>query len=600
MDSPGQNPGGTADGPETPRSNAAPWRARKYLVLGVALLGLIAGGALLAFMRPKPQPEPEEPPWFADVTDELGINFVHDAGPVGTYFMPQQVGSGAALFDFDGDNRLDIYLLQNGGPNGPKNVLYKQLPDGKFRDASAGSGLDIAGYNMGVAIGDVNNDGKPDVVVTQYTGLKLFLNNGDGTFTDATAEAGLSNPAWSTSAAFFDYDRDGWLDLVVVSYVDYDPSWLCNGPTGARDYCAPKTFKGRVSRLFHNEGGRLAREGKSAQSTRAQFRDVTEVSGLSRVPGPGLGVICADFDGDGRPDIFIANDGAANRLWMNQKGGTFKEEAVQRGIAFNGMGKAEAGMGIALGDIDGDGLFDIFVTHLTEETHTLWKQGPRGLFRDATAHSGVVTPTTRGTGFGTALIDFDHDGFLDLAIVNGRVSARASVTDNSLGPFWSAYGDYNQIFRGEGAQFRDLSPRNPAFCGRYTVSRGLVRGDIDGDGAQDLLVTSVAGRARVFRNVAPKRGHWLAVRAFDPALKRDAYGAEVRVHIGEKTRTAWLNPAEGYLCSGEPCAHFGLGDVERIDGIDVLWPDGTQETFPGSETDRRCVLTRGSGTVAKK
>ena len=256
-------------------------------------------------------------------------------------------------------------------------------------------------------------------------------------------------------------------------------------------------------------------------------------------------MICADFDGDGWPDIFIANDGAPNRLWINGKDGTFKEEAVQRNIAYNAMGKAEAGMGVALGDVDGDGLFDIFVTHLAEETHTLWKQGPRGLFRDTTARSGVVTPTTRGTGFGTVLADFDHDGVLDLAIVNGRVAARTSGKDDSLGPFWSAYGDYNQIFRGEGGgRFHDISPHNDAFSGRYTVSRGLVRGDIDGDGAQDLLVTSIAGRARVFRNVAPKRGHWLAVRAFDPVLKRDAYGAEIRVRSGEKMWTAWLNPAE--------------------------------------------------------
>ena len=583
---------------------------RNYLGLGLALLGLVAGGVLaFVYIWPAaPKPETPEPPWFVDVTDELGINFVHDAGPVGTYFMPQQVGSGAAMFDFDGDGRLDIYLLQNGGPNGPKNVLYKQMPDGKFRDVSAGSGLDIAGYNMGVAIGDVNNDGKPDVLVTQYNGVKLFLNNGDGTFTDITSEAGLSNPAWGTSAAFLDYDRDGWLDLVVVSYVDYDPTWVCSSPTGARDYCAPKTFKGRVSRLFHNEGGRAATGG--AQNPRVRFQDVTESSGLSRVSGPGLGVVCADFDGDGWPDIFIANDGAPNRLWINGRDGTFKEEAVQRGIAYNGMGKAEAGMGVALGDVDGDGMFDIFVTHLAEETHTLWKQGPRGLFRDVTANSGVVAPTTRGTGFGTLLADFDHDGVLDLAIVNGRVAARANAKDDSLGPFWSAYGDNNQIFRGEGGgRFRDLSPHNEAFCGRYTVSRGLVRGDIDGDGAQDLLVTSIAGKARLFRNVALKRGHWLTVRAYDPILKRDAYGAEIRVRIGDKTKTAWLNPAESYLCSGEPCVHFGLGDVKRIDGIDVLWPDGTRdvlwldrtrETFPGCDADQRVVLRRGSGFVAKK
>jgi hypothetical protein len=565
---------------------------KKHLALGLVSACLVAGGVLaFVYTRPSPPADPPEPaagpPWFADVTDEVGIDFAHDAGPTGTYFMPQQVGSGAAFLDFDGDGRLDIYLLQNGGPDGPRNVLYQQTADRKFRDVSKGSGLDIPGHNMGVAVGDVNNDGRPDVVVTQYTGLKLFVNDGGGKFTDVTRPAGLDNPAWGTSAAFFDYDRDGWLDLVVISYVDYDPTWVCHGPTGARDYCAPRTFKGRVSRLFRNEGGKEVR-----------FTDVTEPSGFGRVPGPGLGVICADFDGDGYPDVFVANDGAPNRLWMNQKNGTFKEEAVQRNIAYNAMGVAQAGMGIAIGDIDGDGLFDIFVTHLAEETHTLWKQGPRGLFLDKTAGTGLTDPKERGTGFGTLLADFDHDGILDLGIVNGRVAAR-STEDTSLGPFWSAYGDHNQLFRGGGGgKFESLAKQDRAFCGPYTVSRGLVRGDFDGDGAQDLLVTSIAGRARLFRNVAPKEGHWLTVRATDPARQRDAYGAEVRVRAGGKTWTAWLNPAESYLCSGEPTAHFGLGKVSNVESVEVLWPEGSRERFPGGPADRTRTLTRGSGQSA--
>ena len=247
--------------------------------------------------------------------------------------MPQQVGSGAAFLDFNNDGRLDIYLLQNGGPDSSsRNRLFMQTPDGHFQDVSRGSGLDIAGYNMGVAVGDINNDGWPDILVTQYGGVRLFLNRGDGTFADITAEAGLTNPGWGASAAFFDFDRDGLLDLVVVNYVDYDPTWPCTGPYGKPDYCAPKTFKGRVSRLFRNvseKGGKTVR-----------FEDVTVASGLGSVLGPGLGVICADFDGDGWPDIFIANDGAPNRLWINQHDVTFKEEAVRRGGAYNAMAQA--------------------------------------------------------------------------------------------------------------------------------------------------------------------------------------------------------------------------------------------------------------------
>jgi hypothetical protein len=573
---------------------------------GVCLSLLVLGGLGLGCQRANPSDgapaEDSSPPWFVDVTEELGLDFVHDAGPLGGYFMPQQVGSGAALFDFNNDGRLDIYLLQNGGPNsGSTNRLFMQLPNGHFEDVSAGSGLDIAGYNMGVAVGDFNNDGWPDLLVTQYGGVKLFVNNHNGTFTDVTEQAGINHPTWGTSAAFFDYDRDGWLDLVIVDYVDYDPTWPCHGPNGGEDYCAPKTFHGRVSRLFHNLGPATAPAGSGGTPVPAvRFEDVTEVSGLGRVPGPGLGVLCADFDGDGWPDIFIANDGQPNRLWMNQHDGTFKEEAVSRGVAYNAMGQAQAGMGIALGDVDGDGLLDLYVTHLSEETNTLWRQDPRGLFQDQTAGAGLLKPCWRGTGFGTVLADFDHDGALDLAVVNGRVSAQSDVQDWSLGPFWSRYGDRNQLFANDGqGRFRDISPQNAPFCGRTNVARGLARGDIDGDGAQDLLVTAIGGRARLFRNVAPRRGHWLQIRAFDPVLGRDALGTEVRVRAGGRTWVRWLHPAESYLCSSEPRAHFGLGSADRVDAIDVVWPDGTRETFPGCPADQRLELQKGKGSPAK-
>jgi hypothetical protein len=536
------------------------------------------------------------PPWFEDVTDKVGLNFIHDCGPTGSYFMPQQVGSGAALFDFDNDGLLDIYLLQNGGPDSRStNRLYRQLPNGRFQDVSAGSGLDINGFNMGVAVGDVNNDGWLDVLVTQHNGVRLFLNNGDGTFTDATREANLSNPGWGTSAAFFDYDRDGWLDLVVVNYVDYDPTWPCRGPHGKQDYCSPRTFHGRVSRLFHNLG-RCKVQPEGGKAPLVRFADLTEKSGLGRLPGPGLGVLCYDFDGDGWPDILVANDGEPNYLWINQHDGTFKEEGVQRNVAYNSVGQAQAGMGIALGDVDGDGLLDLFVTHLAEETHTLWKQEPRGLYMDHTARAGLLGGEWNGTGFGTLLADFNHDGALDLAIVNGRVMARGQPVDGDLGAFWSFYGDRNQLFANEGkGTFRDISRENPAFCGRYNVARGLARGDFDRDGAMDLLVTTIGGRARLFRNVAPKQGHWLIVRAFDPTLHRDALGAEIRVQAEGRTWVSWLHPAESYLCSSEPRAHFGLGAVDRVKAIEVTWPDGQCEAFSGGGVDRPVKVCKGSG-----
>jgi enediyne biosynthesis protein E4 len=565
-----------------------------------AILIIVLGLGCRPPAAPSLPSERAGPVWFRDVTDEVGLNFVHDPGPAGNYFFPQIQGSGAALFDFDNDGRLDIYLLQNGGPkSGSTNRLFRQGADGRFTDVSAGSGLDVSGYGMGVAIGDVNNDGWPDVFITEYGRIRLFLNNRNGTFTDVSKEAGLESPLWATSACFFDYDRDGWLDLVVVNYVDYASARPCADSAGTRDFCGPTAFAGTVAKLYRN----LGRPAGTGQHT-VRFEDVTLRSGLGQHPGPGLGVVCADFDGDGWPDIFVTNDAQANRLWINQHDGTFKDEAVVRGIAYNSLGMAEANMGIALGDIAGRGLVDVFVTHLTDETNTLWRQGPRGMFQDRTAAAGLASPAWRGTGFGTVLADFDHDGAPDLAVVNGRVKRMERVgtdpaAEASLDPFWRPYAERNQLFANDGqGRFRDISLANDPFCAVARVGRGLACGDMDGDGALDLLVTSIAGRARLYKNTAPQRGHWLLVRAVDPALGGDAYGAEVAIEACQRRLLGWVNPGYSYLCSNDPRAHFGLGAAERVDAIHVKWPDRTCETFPGCPADRVMVLRKGDGRPA--
>jgi hypothetical protein len=528
-----------------------------------------------------------------DATEEFGLKFLHDAGTTGSYFMPQVMGSGAALFDFDNDGLLDVYLLQNAGPNSKStNRLFRQGKDHRFHDVSAGSGLDVSGYGMGVATGDVNNDGWTDVLITEYGRVRLFLNNGNGTFTDVTRDAGLDNPHWGASACFFDLDRDGWLDLVIVNYVKYDPAHPCGDEEAKRDFCGPNHYQGTPAKLFRNLG-RI--QGNKARSVR--FEDITERSGLGRMPGPGLGVVCADFNGDHWPDIFIANDGKPNHLWINRRDGTFKEEGFIRGVACNAVGQADANMGVALGDVDGDGLFDLFVTHLTDEKHVLWKQGPRGLFQDKTAAAGLAAPLWRSTGFGCVLGDFDHDGALDLALANGRVKLPQGTAGQKNTSFWDPYKERNQVFTNEGAgRFRDISPQNGSFCSTAAVSRGLACGDIDNDGGLDLLVTKVAGPARIFRNVAPNRGHWLLVRAIDPNLGgRDAYGAEITVRAAERRWWRTINSCHSYLCSNDTRAHFGLGTATKVDSIEVLWPDGTKETFPGTDADRILVLRRREG-----
>jgi enediyne biosynthesis protein E4 len=537
--------------------------------------------------------EPAEPSFFQEVTAECRLAFQHEAGPL-NHFMPQAIGSGAALLDYDQDGRLDIYLLHNAGPRSTAtNRLFHQEADGSFRDVSAGSGLDIAGWGMGVAVGDLNNDGWPDVLVTQYGGSRLFVNNGNGTFTDITREAGLDVTLWGTSAAFVDFDRDGLLDLVLVHYVDYGPDRPCTDLGGKPEYCPPNVFPGTVTKLFHNRSGK---------DHRIRFDDVTVSAGLGKRPGPGLGVVCADFNGDRWPDLLVANDRQANYLWINQKDGTFKEQGVFRGLAYNADGVAQANMGVALGDVDGDGRFDIFISHLTEETHTLWKQQTLGFFTDQTVASGLADTRWRGTGFGTVMGDFANEGALDLVVVNGRVmhgqpppgtSAEARAR---LGDFWSQYAERNQLFRNNGqGVFRDISRSNPALCGQPGVFRGLACGDLNNDGGLDLLVTSVAGPAQLFRNVVPQRGHWLLARVVDPKLHRDAYGAEVTVIAGGRRWKRWLNPGYSFLCSNDPRVHFGLGAAEQIEAIEVLWPDeATVQVFEGCAVDQVIELRKGS------
>jgi len=534
---------------------------------------------------------PSRPEWFADITASSGVQFVHVAGT--NYFMPDEVGSGVALLDFDNDGRLDLYFVQNGGTNSSAhNQLFHQQPEGSFRNVSAGSGVDVAGRGMGAFAADVNDDGLTDLVVTEYGAVRLFQNLGAGKFREVTGEAGIDNPRWAAPASFLDFDRDGWLDLVVGNYVDYDPTQVCYDVQGRHDFCAPQAFAGTLTRLWRNVTGR--------PGATPRFEEYTERSGLSRSFGAAMGIVCADFDGDGWPDIFCADDGRPNRLFVNQRNGTFAEEAAIRGLAFNAMGRTAANMGVAFADTDGDGLGDLFVTHLAEEFHSLFRQDPRGLFTDTVARTGLQQQAWRGTGFGTALADFDLDGGLDLAFVNGlvrRATPGQTPVLEGVTPWWSRYAQRAQLFANEGGgKFRDVSASNSAFCGQALVGRGLAVGDLDNDGAPDLVMSGIAGPARVYRNIAPRRGHWLKVRLIDPAHGgRDAIGAEAVVQAGGRRWWALLQPATSYLASNDATLHFGLGSALKIDGIDVQWPDGSKEHFDGRSADQLAVLKMGTG-----
>ena len=534
--------------------------------------------------------------WFEDATSSVGVNFIHQVDTSGDFLFSETMGSGGAFLDFDNDGRLDLYLIHNIHPtNQATNRLYHQQADGRFHDVSAGSGLNVAGYGNGLATGDVNNDGLPEVLITEYDCVRLFFNRGRGKFTDITSGAGITNQHWSVPAALVDYDRDGWLDLVIGNYLDFDPSQRCFDAKGQREFCGPQGFHTTITKLYRNLGS------SQPPGSSPRFEDTTITAGLSRAPGKAMQIVCADFDGDRWPDIFITDDALPNRLFMNQRNGTFKEEAVIRGVAYTGMGTAAANMGIAIGDVDGDGLFDLFVPHLGEENHTLWRQGPRGLFQDHTARTGLLSLPWHGTGFGAAFADFNGDGAIDLAVANGRIRRAITPAMSKLAPgippFWAPYAEPSQVFANSGdGRFREISPANSALCGEALVGRGLACGDFDNDGAPDLLLTGIGSHARLLRNTASPRGHWLGVRAIDPALgNRDSYGAEVILTASGRQWWRLVQPAYSYASSNDPRVQFGLGETRSVDSIRVRWPDGSEEIFPGGATDRYINVQRGSG-----
>ncbi|MGH9402353.1 MAG: CRTAC1 family protein [Terriglobia bacterium] len=543
--------------------------------------GLIASGLYSAHLGAAPEKEQAGRPQnsglqFIDITSPAGIHFQHTNAATGRKYLVETMGPGCAFFDYDNDGYLDLYFVNGGllpgfhATSRPGNVLYRNNRDGTFTDVTRQAGVEGYGYGMGVTVGDYNNDGFADLFITCYGSSILYRNNGDGTFTDVTQTAGVNNRKWGTSAAFFDYDKDGFLDLFVANYVDFslDHNTFCGIQPDRRAYCHPDEFDPAASVLYHNNGD-------------GTFTDVSKQSGIASAKGKGLGVVAADFDGDGYQDLFVANDAFPNFLFMNNRDGTFRETGTLAGVAYNSNGQALSGMGVAAGDYDGDGKLDLVVTNLSFQGYSLYQNEGRGVFGDVAFPSGVGLPSLLRTGWGVGLGDFDNSGNLDIFAVNGHVMDNIAAFSPSI-----TYLEPPLLLENEGGRFIDETRS----CGRVLqtprASRGAAFGDFNNDGHVDILIANCNQAASLLRNDSGDENHWIILKATGRRSNRDAIGTKVRLTANGKTQTREITGGGSYLSSSDYRLHFGLGKAERIERLEVDWPRGGTQVLEGLKVDR--------------
>jgi hypothetical protein len=564
---------------------------------GVVLTCLLALGTLAAW--PGAPALGQAAPMFVDATSDTGLDFAHINGATGELLLPEVIGAGGAVLDYDNDGDLDLFVVQGtslsalgSGPSTPGSQQAVRSPGSRlyrnnlqaggrlsFTDVTDQSRIVAVGYGMGAATGDIDNDGWVDLYVTYLGSNHLFHNNGDGTFTDVTTRSGTDDPRWSTSATFFDYDRDGWLDLFVVNYVDFHPGMKrgCFSADSARDYCNPSVYDPVPDRLFRNNGN-------------GTFADVSSRLGVARARARGLGVVASDLNADGWTDLYVANDGDANHFWINVRGTSFSDDALLSGVALSRAGHAQGGMGTDAGDIDGDGDEDLVVANLDNESNTVYMNVGGGLFEDRTVEMGAFRLGL--TGFGARLTDIDNDGWLDLAVVNGAVRHLASQAQRG-DPY--PLKQPKLVLRNEaGRRFVDVTGRAGRALETPEVSRGLSTGDLDNDGDTDLVVFNNNGPVRVLLNQAAQGRHWLGVRVVDGrGGRRDAL--QTRVELVRRRGPLWRRvQADGsYGSAGDPRVLFGLGSDEGGQTIRVHWIGGAVEQFHNLFVDRYWVLEAG-------
>ena len=538
---------------------------------------------------------------FDDVAADAGLDFEHWNGMTGELYFPEVFGAGGALIDYDRDGDLDVYLVQGAQlldaavdaddtdaaaifprpePAGDRLFRNELVPTGvlQFRDVTEAAGISVSGYGMGVTSADYDNDGWPDLYVTALGANHLLRNLGDGRFLDVTSTAGVTAPSWSVPAVFFDYDRDGALDLFVGNYVEFNLGVhrTCPNEAGVPDYCGPTNFVPQPNHLFRNLGD-------------GTFEDVTDAMGLGSSAGNTLGAVAADFDDDGWPDLYVANDWMPNRLWVNRSGERFEDLSISSGSALSGQGIAEASMGVQAADFDEDGDLDLIVSHLKRETNTVYRNLGDWFFADASVETGLGPPSWTSTGFGLAVFDYDLDGRLDVFVANGEIKRlEGSPADD---PYPLAQGD--QLWRGVGGGvFEEVALFAEGL--EPLVGRGVSVGDLDNDGRLDLLVVNNSGPVQLLRNRSPG-GSWVGLSVLDRA-GRDALDARVTLTLDDgRTLVREVSTDGSYASASDPRVHFGLG-AARAEAVLVRWPAGGRELFPAPPLDAYSVLRQGAGT----
>ncbi len=533
---------------------------------------------------------------FLDATEKSGVKFFTVCGGKDKDYVVEVNGAGVALLDYDLDADLDIYLVNGSklsppygeGPGDPppSDALFRNMGDLKFEDVTEAAGLTESGFGCGVAVADYDNDGDPDIFVTQYGPDRLWQNNGDGTFSDVTAQAGVGDPEWGASAAFLDYDRDGWSDLCVVNYLVFNPATVKKrGEDTTCQYkgqlilCGPIGLPTAPCTLYRNRGD-------------GTFEDASDRSGLRSVePSYGLGIGVLDFDADDWPDIYVANDTRPNFLFRNRGDGTFEEIGMHSGVALNDQAASQAGMGVATVYLRPDAPEDLFVTNYEDDTNTYYRNEGNGFFSEMTSELGLAEPCFKHLGWATFFFDPDLDGDLDLFIAQGHVVAQADAIPSSPG-----YRQPNKLFLNDGSgRFRDVSSKAGPGLRVEKSSRGAAFGDLDGDGDADIVVNEIDNFATVLENEGKPTNHWLAVRAVGTKSNRDGIGAVVRVKSGGRVQRWRVGSGSTYASQSELTARFGLGSSGRVEELHVRWPTGVEERFAVPGVDRVVKVVEGEG-----